>query len=212
MFTVDLASRLLDRALQILIAVIAFLVAFLVLALAPSAMAEDTASLKNEVIRLVNVERTKAGVPALHEDEKLIEAANQRAEEASRKFSHVRPNGSKWKTIFNEFEVQSTCRGENLAYGHKSPKAVVKAWMASEAHRSNILSEKFDGIAVGVYTKKGVLYWSQLFIRNTAVKTIASESEQIVLTGVPVAADDIFRTKDLDLNVRAFAHTRACVF
>ena len=44
-----------------------------------------------EVIRLTNEERAKAGLPALKVNDKLMQAAAIRAEELTEKFSHTRP-------------------------------------------------------------------------------------------------------------------------
>ena len=54
--------------------------------------------------------------------------------------------------------------GENIAWGQRTPEAVMKAWMNSSGHRANILNEKFTSIGVGCYEQNGVLYWTQLFI------------------------------------------------
>ncbi len=117
-----------------------------------------------EVIRLLNVEREEAGLNPLTYDITMQAMADHRAEEASRKFSHTRPDGSSWKTIFSDYQMQSNYRGENLAFGQKSPSKVMKAWMASKGHKANILNARFTNIAVGLYVKNGVLYWSQMFM------------------------------------------------
>jgi uncharacterized protein YkwD len=43
--------------------------------------------------------------------------------------------------------------GENLAWGtgtYATPRAVVKAWMRSPAHRRNIMERRFRVIGIGV--------------------------------------------------------------
>ncbi len=187
MMTINNTSRMLNRALQVLAVIVVLIASFLVLALATSAMAEEDA-FTTEVIRLVNVERSKAGLPALQEQADLIPAANTRAQEASVKFSHTRPDGSKWKTVFNEYHIASTYRGENLAEGQKTPKAVVKAWMASEGHRKNIMNPEFDHIAVGLHEEGGRLYWSQLFIRAPKTEIL---SETTVAAADALAQENI---------------------
>jgi len=208
MFIIDLASRKLGRMLHIFSVAAALLVACVVTMVLLAATAQANNSYPNEVIRLVNEERSKVGAPALKQHNDLTSAADVRAQEAARKFSHTRPNGSKWRTVFDEFKIQSTFRGENLAYGQPSPKIVVGDWMASEEHRKNILNAEFDHIAVGLYEKSGVLYWSQLFIQASVDSTgaVAGAEDKPNMT---VSVGKYARVVDVNLNVRASASTKA---
>lgn len=187
--TIDIASRMLRHALRALTVIVVLFAALFVMTLVTGARAESKHVA--EVVRLVNAERAKAGMSAVELHTDLIAAADRRAQEASMKFSHTRPDGSEWKTVFVEFDIDCSHRGENLAEGYKSPRAVVKAWMASEGHRKNILNAEFDHIAVGISEKDGVLYWSQLFVCTT--KTI-SLSASVCVAG-----------KDLNVRVAATA-------
>lgn len=116
-----------------------------------------------EVLRLVNVERAKAGLSALTTNTTLKSAADKRAQETSVSFSHTRPNGSKFSTVLQEYGISYRTAGENIAYGQRTPQDVVNAWMNSAGHRANILNSSFNKIGIGVYQKNGVIYWSQLF-------------------------------------------------
>lgn len=118
-----------------------------------------------EVIRLVNEEREQAGLAPLSEDQPLLPAAQTRAREASKKFSHTRPNGAHFKTIFTDYQIRSTYRGENLAYGFDTPEEVVEGWMESNTHKANILDPNFTHIAVACEQIDGIQYWSQLFMK-----------------------------------------------
>ena len=118
----------------------------------------------DEVIRLVNQEREKAGVGALSLDKDVEAAANIRAQEIAEKFSHTRPNGSKCFTAIDEQGVIYYMAGENIAAGYASPQAVMDGWMNSPGHRSNILTGEFNAIGVGHYQKNGYNYWVQLVI------------------------------------------------
>ncbi len=127
---------------------------------------EGTAELTyaQQVVKLVNVERVKAGLSELAIDEKTEAAALVRAKEIKQSFSHTRPNGSQFSTVLKEQGVSYRGAGENIAWGQKSPEEVVTAWMNSEGHRANILNAKFTHIGVGYYQDaKGTNYWSQLF-------------------------------------------------
>ena len=117
-----------------------------------------------EVVRLVNVERAKAGLTALTLDTELEKAATIRSNEIINNFSHTRPNGSSFSTVLKENNISYKLAGENIAWGQKTPEAVVTAWMNSEGHRANIMNTSFSKIGVGnVKNASGTIYWTQLF-------------------------------------------------
>lgn len=120
-------------------------------------------SYASEVLRLVNIERSKAGLSALTTNSTLTAAANKRAQETKQSFSHTRPNGTSAFTVLGEYGVSYRTAGENIAYGQRSPQEVVTGWMNSPGHRANILKSSFGKIGIGVYESNGVIYWTQLF-------------------------------------------------
>lgn len=115
------------------------------------------------ILKLVNRARKKKGKKPLVAEHHLTLAANARAREISRKFSHIRPNGSTCFTILKKYKVSYTSAGENIAYGQSSPKKVMKTWMGSSGHRSNILNGKYHKIGIGRYKKGNKNYWVQIF-------------------------------------------------
>ena len=127
------------------------------------AQQSSTSSYANEVLRLVNEKRADSGLSAFTTESKLTSAANKRAVEIVSKFSHDRPDGSQFFTVFGEYGINPQTGGENIAYGQPSPAAVVKAWMDSPGHRANILNGKFNKLGVGIHEVNGTIYWSQLF-------------------------------------------------
>ncbi len=128
--------------------------------------AEDSegADYAKKVVKLVNEERAKQGLPALEIDESVQACANVRAKEIVKSFSHTRPDGRSCFTALSEGGVSYRYAGENIAYGYNSAKAVMTGWMNSSGHRANILSKNFTKIGVGYYEKNGVKYWTQFFI------------------------------------------------
>ncbi len=117
-----------------------------------------------QIVDLVNAERTKVGLVPLTLDIQLSAAAQIRAEEQYTLFSHSRPNGSAYRTVLDENGISYMGCGENVAYGFRSPQAVMEGWMNSEGHKANILQEKFTHIGIGYYVgPNGYHYWSQLF-------------------------------------------------
>ncbi len=131
-------------------------------ALAAADSSSESSSLRSDALRaynLVNQEREDAGLSDLTWSENLESTAAVRAEEASRSFSHTRPNGSQWYTVNSKI-----MGGENLAYGQTSANQVVKEWMDSPAHRDNILYDDFNDVAISLYqTDDGTNYWALEF-------------------------------------------------
>jgi len=117
-----------------------------------------------EVVRLVNVERAKRGLKKVKMKTTVSSAAQIRAKEILKLFSHTRPSRKAWYTVLGQKKIKYSTAGENIAFGQKSPKAVMKAWMKSPGHRKNILTKAFKYIGVGVYRKNGRIYWVQEFI------------------------------------------------
>lgn len=124
------------------------------------------AAYQQEVLRLVNIERQKAGVaPLTMDNTALTAAAMKRAEELEKKFAHTRPDGSSCVSITKEYDIKWMAFGENIAYGQRTPAEVVNAWMNSPGHRANILKDRFSQIGVGYFKdQQGRANWVQLFI------------------------------------------------
>ena len=121
-------------------------------------------SFEKEVVRLVNVERTKAGLKELTYDWELSRVARIKSQDMkdNKYFSHTSPTyGSPFQMI-KSFGISYRSAGENIAKGQATPQAVVNAWMNSSGHRANILNSSFTHIGVG-YVADGK-YWTQMFI------------------------------------------------
>lgn len=123
--------------------------------------------LAHEVLVLVNQERAKVGLAALKDNWQLARVARYKSEDMRDKnyFSHTSPTyGSPFDMIKN-FGIRYMAAGENIAMGQPTAAAVMKSWMNSPGHRSNILSKNFTELGVGVAkSKSGSLYWTQQFI------------------------------------------------
>ena len=127
----------------------------------------DWGMFAGDIIRLTNEERAKAGKKPLRPAFDLSDAAATRAEEASRKYSHERPDGSLFNTVLEEGSYKTA--GENLQAGTSNPEDAIYQWMHSPSHRENILSDEFDEIGVGyIYLPESKYkhYWVQLFIKR----------------------------------------------
>ncbi|NJD03303.1 MAG: SafA/ExsA family spore coat assembly protein [Ruminiclostridium sp.] len=127
-----------------------------------------TAAQEDEVIRLVNVERSRQGLQTLAKNWELCRVARYKSADMANKgyFSHTSPTyGSPFK-MMETFGIRFSSAGENIAYGQRSPQEVMNGWMNSPGHRSNILSPSYTQIGVGLArNSSGVLYWTQMFIK-----------------------------------------------
>lgn len=119
-----------------------------------------------KVYELTNTKRKENGMPQLKWNESIRGAAFKRAEEASESFSHTRPGGERFYSIFEELGIyEYKAVGENLAMGQDTPEEVVNAWMSSPTHRANILSDKFTDIGVSCRATDHGIVWVQEFYR-----------------------------------------------
>lgn len=131
-------------------------------ALAGAADSSTDAALKSKAIEayaLVNEVREAAGKEDLTWDPNLESAADVRASESSRSFSHTRPNGDPWYTV--DSSIQG---GENLAFGQDTAMQVVNDWIESPTHFENIVYDDFTSCAVSLYQDNySVNYWALEF-------------------------------------------------
>ena len=126
-----------------------------------------------EVIRLVNVERVKAGLWPLAVNASLTLAARAHNEDmiSHSFFDHTGSDGSDpgaraVAAGFLAYGWGAAYVGENLAVNYFSPAAVMQAWMSSEAHRGNILGAQYREIGVGFTQDSSCSsfcnYWTQM--------------------------------------------------
>lgn len=116
-----------------------------------------------DVLDLVNAEREKYNLRPLSMAKDLMSEATVRARELPSRFSHTRPDGSKFFTVMSN---PGTANGENMAAGQTTPGTVVKAWLNSSTHREVILSPAYTELGVGYYETTSAnypCYWIQLF-------------------------------------------------
>lgn len=125
----------------------------------------DVKALENEVIKLVNVERSKRGLAPLTANWQLSRVARYKSMDMKNKgyFSHYSPTYGSPFDMMKNFGLRFYSAGENIAMGQRTPQEVMTAWMNSPGHRANILKADFKEIGVGV-AKNGTIYWTQMFM------------------------------------------------
>ena len=119
---------------------------------------------EQEVVRLVNAQRAQNGLKPLAEHWELSRVARYKSADMAGKryFSHESPTYGSPYQMMRSLGISFRSAGENIAYGQRTPAAVVGAWMNSSGHRANILNSSYTHIGVG-YHEAGN-YWTQMFI------------------------------------------------
>ncbi|MFN8078601.1 MAG: CAP domain-containing protein [Kineosporiaceae bacterium] len=129
----------------------------------PAAPASSDA---REVLRLTNVERAKAGCPALAWNSRLATAAQRHSADmaANNYFEHNSQDGRSPFQRMKDAGYGYSQAAENIAAGQRSPASVMDSWMNSAGHRANILNCGLRELGVGV-AKGGSygIYWTQDF-------------------------------------------------
>ncbi|MBO3746345.1 CAP domain-containing protein [Streptosporangiaceae bacterium NEAU-GS5] len=125
-------------------------------------------SVENEVVRLTNAERAKAGCGPLTHDARLRKAALGHSADMSAQnyFDHTSKDGRSFADRIKATGYRFTAAGENIAKGYRTAADVVTGWMNSPGHRANILNCTYKDIGVG-YVAAGGPYWTQDFGRSS---------------------------------------------
>ena len=116
----------------------------------------DVDAMKQDIVDRTNALRKENGIAPLTTSDKLMQAAQVRADEmaASGIYSHTRPDGRKSNTV-----TDSKYTGENIhsiseLYLEQQQKtlseAVVNLWSNSKAHADNMTSSRYGEIGVGL--------------------------------------------------------------
>ena len=128
----------------------AFAVVFSVFVLAPAAGASTKTSAVTSLLQAVNQTRAAHGLRPLKVDSTLVRAARSHSAEmlAGNYFSHGDFHGR-----MVAFHVRGPQAGENLAWGSGSyaqPSTVIAEWLASPAHRANLLRAGWTRIGIAI--------------------------------------------------------------
>lgn len=124
----------------------------------------STKSFEERVIELTNQKRVGAGLKPLTANWELSRVARYKSQDMVDKkyFSHTSPTYGSPFDMMKKFGISYRAAGENIAYGQRTPEAVVDAWWNSPGHKANMMNPNFTQIGVG-YVANGN-YWTQMFI------------------------------------------------
>ncbi|BAU28684.1 putative YkwD family protein [Aneurinibacillus soli] len=106
---------------------------------------------EQQMLDLVNKERTQRGLAPLKANLELTKLARLKAQDMIDKnyFSHQSPTYGSPFDMMNRFGVSYRTAGENIA-GNSSVAAAHTALMNSEGHRANILNTAYTEVGIGI--------------------------------------------------------------
>lgn len=181
----------------------------------PSVLGIQADISSEELLFLTNKERQNAGVGSLVSNEKLSQAANEKAADmfAYNYWAHNSPTGKTPWVFIKSTGYKYVYAGENLARGFTTTESVIKAWMASPDHRANMLSENYQDVGFGVLQGKlngeetilvveefGNL--SMPLTRNTKIQEVAAERANTPAKNVQAVHKQPFiNTSSLSSNI-----------
>ncbi len=126
-------------------------------------------AIENYVFARTNELRISKGLePVVHVDT-LVDYAFIRAKETAQVFSHTRPDGSPWSSVFPTDDEENTPSGENLTMGagfqyYEFADMIFKAWLNSPSHYDNMVNTSHKTLGIAVYVdERGAYYATQLF-------------------------------------------------
>ncbi len=106
----------------------------------------------DKLYQLTNQQRERNGLSDLSYNDKLANAAAQKAQDMFNQnyWAHYGPNGvTPWDFILRS-NYQYEFAGENLAKNFLFSQGVMDAWMNSSSHRENILRRDYSGVGFAV--------------------------------------------------------------
>lgn len=132
----------------------------------------DPSELRREVLEEANRARRRAGSPALVPDDALARAATSYSRELAqrREIAHVSrtPGRRTFRDRIAAAGAEARVAGENLARLTAAPehlaRRVVRAWLRSPGHRSNLLDPAFRRTGIGIMLgADGIWYITQYY-------------------------------------------------
>ena len=98
---------------------------------------DNVKNVEEEVLTLVNQERSKIGLKPLQMDWELARVARMKSQDMAQKnyFSHTSPTYGSPFDMMKQFGINFRTAGENIASGQPTPKEVMESWMNSQGHQ-----------------------------------------------------------------------------
>ncbi len=99
-----------------------------------------------------NQSRDTEGITSLRLNTRLAVAAQAKAQDmaSTNYWSHTAPDGTQPWSFADKAGYQYQALGENLAYGFVGSDDVVRGWLNSQEHRTNMLDPAYQDVGFGV--------------------------------------------------------------
>ena len=116
----------------------------------------DVDAMKQDIVDRTNALRSENGIAALTTSDKLMQAAQVRADEmaASGAYSHTRPDGRKYTTVTDcKYVGENICQMPLIYLVQQKatlPERAVLLWSNSDGHRKNMTNADYGEIGVGL--------------------------------------------------------------
>ena len=114
----------------------------------------DVAAAKQDIVDRTNALRRENGVAVLRVNDRLMQAAQVRADEmaAHTVYSHTRPNGGKFNTVTDcPYMAENIHRIADWVLSDQTlAERAVADWYASTVHHKNMVNPKLSEIGVGL--------------------------------------------------------------
>ena len=116
----------------------------------------DVDAMKQDIVDRTNALRKENGIAALTTSDKLMQAAQVRADEmaASGTYSHTRPDGRKYTTVTDcKYVGENICQMPLIYLVQQKatlPERAVLLWSNSDGHRKNMTNADYGEIGVGL--------------------------------------------------------------
>jgi uncharacterized protein YkwD len=130
-----------------------------------AASAASQQAMRTAVVCLIDQQRVAHHLPTLNSHPLLDHSAQQWTNEmvSSGQFTH----GADFSIRITAAGFDWSAAGENIATGYRTPRQVVRAWMASTDHCQNVLNPSYANVGTGVSThtlgRYGPSTWTQDF-------------------------------------------------
>ena len=123
-------------------------------AVPPAAAPSDVDAAKRDIVARTNALRRENGVAALRVNDRLMQAAQVRADEmaAHTVYSHTRPNGGKFNTVTDcPYMAENIHRIADWTMSSQTlAERAATDWYTSTVHHKNMVNPKLSEIGVGL--------------------------------------------------------------
>lgn len=136
----------------------------------PSTPGQFNTALEEQMIKMVNEERAKAGVRPLTFDPTLLPLARDIAKDIPNLvdkpelfYAHINSRGEDLAKRAERLGITYRPIYENLSHSHQDVNKSMQGLLSSKGHKDNMLQPELTKIAIGVYQGENVVYVAQVF-------------------------------------------------